>query len=221
MPTVSFDSNSDRIWAVMSQFIGNDYGTAGLMGNIWAESGWKPDNMENVGTQFGWTDASYTQAVNDGTESFTRIYHIPRGDGTYQDRCLGYGICQWTSAGRKQGLYNLKQSQGVLIQNIDMQLDWLKYELSNGYSHVLTALQSAPSVRVASDYVLEHFERPGGWDTPAVQELRADYGTQVYLHYNGSPPPTPPTPGSCDYRLVIGKFRHKRKNAVSRFKYKR
>lgn len=192
---VSFDTNSDEIWRVMSTFIGNDYGTAGLMGNIWAESGFQPNNLENVGeSQFGWTDASYTNAVNDGTENFMRIYHVRKSDGTYQDRCLGYGICQWTSQGRKQGLWDLKVQRGVGIENIDLQIDYLQYELINNYSDVLTALQSATSIREASDYVLAHFEKPQGYDDPEVQRVRADYGLQVFNHYSSEPPPPPPPP---------------------------
>lgn len=192
--TVRFDAISDAIWEQMYQLIGNEYGVAGLMGNIWAESGFKPNNLENVGErQFGWTDDSYTQAVNDGTESFTRIYHVQNQDGTYTDRCLGYGICQWTSQGRKQGLWNLKVQENYPIQNINLQCHWLKYELENSYSSTLAVLRNATSVREASDYVLIHFESPYD-QSEAVKQTRAGYGQEVYDHYAGSPPPPPPPP---------------------------
>lgn len=190
MGDVVFDQNSDAIWALLSSFINNDYGLAGLMGNIWAESGFKPSNVENYGeTHYGWTDATYTRAVNNGTENFMKDYEFPNNYW----HPLGYGICQWTSTGRKQGLWNMKVARGVSIANMHLQVDWLKYELSHGYSSVLTTLQTATSVRQASDYVLAHFEVPAGWDDPDVQALRAGYGQEVYDHYHGSPP-VPPQP---------------------------
>ena len=200
---VSFDVNSDEIWRVMYAFIGNEYGVAGMMGNIWAESGFQPNNMENVGTQFGWTDTSYTDAVNNGTENFMRLYPIPNSQGGTTNRPLGYGICQWTSVGRKQGLWDLKVQQGVGIENIDLQLDWLKAELqSSSYSSVLTVLQNATSVREASDYFLAHFEIPAGYDTPEVQERRWGYGMEVYEHYSTEPPPPPPPPVPPKFRKM-------------------
>ena len=190
MSSVTFDTNSDEIWLQLSSFINNDYGLAGLMGNIWAESGFKPNNVENYGeTHYGWTDDTYTAAVNNGTESFVRIYEFPNN----RFHPLGYGICQWTSVDRKQGLYDMKVQRGVSIANMHLQIDWLKHELSTSYANVLSVLQNATSVREASDAVVIHFEVPAGYDTPEVQELRASYGQEVYDHYHGSPP-TPPVP---------------------------
>ena len=199
---VTFDVNSDTLWNRLYAFIGNEYGVAGLMGNIWAESGFKPDNMENIGSQFGWTDATYTEAVNNGTEDFMRLYPIPNSQGGTTNRPLGYGICQWTSVNRKQGLWNLKTQQGVSIADINMQIDWLEYELTNNYASTLAVLQTADDIKVPSDYVLEHFEHPSGWDDPAVQDLRASYGVEIYYHYAGSPPP-PPTPTPKFKKLPI------------------
>ena len=42
-------------------------GAAGLMGNLYAESGLKPKNLENkYEKSLGYTDASYTEAVDSG-----------------------------------------------------------------------------------------------------------------------------------------------------------
>lgn len=181
MSEVIFSSGSDQIWGGLYELIQNEYGVSALMGNIWAESGFNSTNVENG---YGWTDAAYTQAVNNGTEDFTRDYL--KADGTYSP--LGYGICQWTSAGRKHQLYVLHVTLGVSIGNLSMQISFLKHELETTYSDVLTVLQNATDIRTASDYVLAHFEIPAGYDTPEVQEERADYGEQVYEHYSGNPP---------------------------------
>jgi len=188
--SVTFDQHSDEIWNQLYNFIGNEYGLAGLMGNIWAESGFKPNNVENYGeTHYGWTDETYTTAVNNGTENFMKDYEFPNS----RWHPLGYGICQWTSTSRKQGLWDMKVQRGVSIANMHLQIDWLKYELETSYSGVLSTLRNATSIREASDAVVIHFEVPAGYDTPEVQEQRAGYGLEVYNHYHGSPPtPVPP-----------------------------
>ena len=77
----------------------SDFATFGLMGNLQAESGLNPKNMENsYEKKLGFTDDTYTAAVDNGAYlNFTT------------DRC-GYGLAQWTSSGRKAGLLDLPLS---------------------------------------------------------------------------------------------------------------
>lgn len=60
--------NESHIWDVLYEKIGNPYGVAGLMGNLYAESGLLPNNLQNTYEKsLGYTDASYTQAVDSGS----------------------------------------------------------------------------------------------------------------------------------------------------------
>lgn len=46
--------------------LGNEYGVAGLWGNIYAESGGRPNNLQNsYESKLGYTDETYTKAVDD------------------------------------------------------------------------------------------------------------------------------------------------------------
>lgn len=181
---VSFNANTDAIWSYLYSVIGNEYGVASLMGNLWAESGCDPINVENG---FGWTDEAYTLAVDNGTENFMRDYD--KG-GSWSP--LGYGIAQWTYVSRKQALYDRKVLAGVSIGNLQLQLDYLWYELQNSFASTLYVLQNATDIRTASDYVLANFENPQD-QSEAVKVERAQNGTDFYNHYAGQPP-TPPTP---------------------------
>lgn len=145
-----------------------DAGAAGMLGNIHAESGMSPTNLENS-KEGMFNDATYTQAVDNGSY----------GRGQFcNDRC-GYGLCQWTSAGRKAGLYDLAKSRGVSIGDPRMQLDHLINELNSSYSAVMKVLKSTNSIREASDAVLLRFEIP--YDRgDAVQRYRASLGQNVY-----------------------------------------
>lgn len=177
---VVFDANTDTIWAYLSARVNNDYGVAGLMGNLWAESGCNPINVQNSS---GWTDQAYTDAVDNGTYT------------NFVNDSIGYGIAQWTFSSRKQGLYNMKLSMGVSIGNLGLQCDYLWQELQTGYVGTLDVMRNATSVRQCSDYVLANFENPED-QSEAVKVYRASLGQEMYDHYSGQPPvpPVPPTP---------------------------
>ena len=60
-------NNEEKIWNYLKGAGLNDCGAAGLMGNLYAESGLRPDNLQNTyEKKLGMTDASYTAAVSRG-----------------------------------------------------------------------------------------------------------------------------------------------------------
>ena len=130
------------IYEKLMTVICNPYGVCGLMGNIRAESGMKSTNIQNsYEKKLGMNDASYTQAVDNGT--YTNFVF---------DR-VGYGFCQWTSSGRKLAFLNFAKSKGVSIGNAEMQIDFAICELNGSYKNVLKALRNATSIKEASDIV--------------------------------------------------------------------
>ena len=61
---------SKQIWLFLKSHGLNDYGAAGLMGNLYAESGLNPQNLQNsYEKKLGYTDATYTAAVDSGAYS--------------------------------------------------------------------------------------------------------------------------------------------------------
>ena len=157
-----------EVWDYLLKKIGNEYGVAGLMGNIQAESGMRPNNLENYyEKQTGFTDETYTAAVDAGA-------YLNFGTDKY-----GYGLCQWTSAGRKEALLRMKNERGCSIADLALQLDHLWNELNTAYKSVLSALQTAKSVREASDIVLTKFEIPRD-QSEAVKVKRAALGQTFY-----------------------------------------
>jgi uncharacterized protein YraI len=175
----SIDKN---IWDYLIKEINNPYGVAGLMGNIYAESGMIPNRVEalclNRLKENGqtWTDSTYTAAVDSGKISRENFLH-PLPNKQY-----GYGLCQWTSPGRKAGLYDLARMKQVSIGNELIQLQWLVTELKNNYSTVLSTLKNATSVKQASDIVLTKFECPANTGD-SVKTTRAKYGQKYYDAY--------------------------------------
>lgn len=151
--------------------IGNAFGVCGLMANIDAESGFKSTNMQNsYEARLGMDDTTYTLAVDSGAYTNFAI-----------DR-VGYGLCQWTSSGRKAGLLAFAKEHGKSIGDEDMQIDYLLHELSTGYKKVLEVLKNATSVKEASDYVCTKYERPADQSEKALAN-RAKKGEAIFAEF--------------------------------------
>ena len=184
-------TNAEKIiWDTLMGFIGNAYGVAGLMGNLYAESALNPKNLQNNGnTRLGMTNDEFTAAMDAGAyDNFVR-------DG------YGYGLAQWTYYSRKAALLAYVQGRGVSIGDLAAQLGFLCKELTE-YSSVLSALKNASSVRAASDVVLTKFERPAD-QSEAVQKKRAAYGQNYYDKYAGTAAAPAQTTPDADGSFVV------------------
>ena len=162
-------TNEEKIWNYLYSKIKNEYGVAGLIGNIRAESAFNPLNLQNsYNKRFGMTDEQYTKAVDNGSYS------------NFVRDSSGFGICQWTYWNRKQNLLNYAKSKGVSIGDLEMQLDFLvTQELQKNYKGIWNKLINATSVRQASDVILTEFERPAD-QSESMKATRAKYGQESY-----------------------------------------
>ena len=107
-----------KIWDFLMEKIGNPWGVAGLMGNLYAESGLRANNLQNsYAKKLGMTDEAYTAAVDDG--SYTNFVRD----------AAGYGLAQWTYWSRKRNLKEFAAAAGKSIGDLDMQLAFLVQEL--------------------------------------------------------------------------------------------
>lgn len=157
----------EMIWNYLISKGLNQYGVAGLMGNLYKESGLRSNNLENTySARLGYSDEEYTTAVDNGT--YTNFVN---------DRA-GYGLAQWTYPSRKDNLLKYANACSVSISELEMQLGFLYKELSESYKAVLRVLTNATNILEASNAVLFDFERPARQDTE-VQNERAAAG-QVY-----------------------------------------
>lgn len=142
------------------------------MGNLFAESGLIPTNLQNsYESKLGMNDASYTAAVDNG--SYTNFTHDS----------AGYGLAQWTYWSRKQGLFQLCKSRGKSIGDLSTQLDFLYQELTTSYSQLLKILKATSSVEEASNLVVTQFERPADQSFDALKQ-RALYSQRYFNTYS-------------------------------------
>jgi len=146
----------------------------GLLGNIQAESYFEPKNLQDsYEKKLGFTDITYTAAVDSGAYQ------------NFAKDAAGFGICQWTSSGRKAGLLDYARSKGVSIGDMTMQLEYLMKELHGAYKGVLNGIQKAETIRQASDIVLTQFERPADQSENA-KKYRASLGEKLYEEYKAA-----------------------------------
>lgn len=166
-------NNEEKIWNFFKNKNLNDYGISGLMGNLMCESGLEPNNLQNTGNRsLGMTDEEYTNAVDKGEYPKEKFIKDSQG----------FGLAQWTYWTRKKALYEFAKSKNKSIADLDMQLEFLYKELSEGYTSVLKTLKTATSVLEASNAVLLKYERPAD-QSVSVQNKRASFGQNYYNKY--------------------------------------
>ncbi len=142
-------SNARKIWDKLCAAGLTPAGAAGLLGNLQAESGLNPQNLQNsFEKKLRMSDREYTAAVDSG--AYTGFVT----DGA------GYGLAQWTNANRKQLLLYFARVGVSSVGDLDIQMDYLIWELHEKFPAVLRLLRTTDNVREASDCVLLQFERP-------------------------------------------------------------
>lgn len=158
-------AGNDNVEMAFNYFISKGFTpqqSAGIIGNLQAESGVNPKRVQSTPSPEGDRD---NITVNNVT---------------------GYGIAQWTSSGRQQGLVDLARARGMSIEgDLALQLDYLMQELTVGYKAVYEAIKIAPDLRTASDIFMTKFERPRNQSESAKQG-RAGMGQKVLELYGAS-----------------------------------
>lgn len=175
-------SNAKQIWDYFMAKLDNEYGVAGLMGNLEAESGLHPDRVQGD-VPYSSYSQEYTAQVDSGAISqYDFIYNGPGGGG--------YGLAQWTYSTRKRGLYELWKSGGYSsIGSLELAMDYLWQELTTDFPRVVSVLKSATAVKGASNIVLHEFENPAD-QSATVEDKRASMSQVWYDKYHLSSPTT-------------------------------
>ena len=163
------EANAKYIYDELTKAGMTPEGACGVLGNLEAESGLDPANLQNTyNSRFGMTDAEYVERVDNGTyRNFIRDQ-------------AGFGLAQWTYWSRKQMLLERIQSLGYgSIGSLEGQVDYLLWEMKEYYPNVWNFLKNATSVRGASNLVLMRYEQPAD-QSVAAQEYRTALGEKWY-----------------------------------------
>lgn len=159
--------NESKIWNFLIEKSKNPFGTAALMGNLFAESSLNPIKANGI-KKLGMTNQEYTDNVDGGWSDFIH-------DG------IAYGLAQWCFHTRKQGLLDKAIIENKSIGDIDLQLEYLWEELQK-YKTAYNAVINAMDIRSASDVVMLKYEKPANTSETA-KEKRANYAQQYFDKY--------------------------------------
>lgn len=204
--------NAKKIWDLLLSHGFKKYAAAGIMGNMWAESGFEPNNLQNTAEgRLGYTDEEYTTAVSNGTYRYSGYADVDgdnikewhdfdnaRDSFTWDE--AGYGLIQWTHHDIKQGLYDyFVSTHAESIGDLEMQIGCLVKQLGSKFDDI----NAEQSVRGAAVYFLEKVERPANWDSESTRNARTLNARRVYCCFKDAisdvVPPPPPTPKPCAY----------------------
>ena len=131
----TYAENTEAIYRYLTQNMGlNTAAAFGVMTNINAESAMSPINLQNTyNSSIGLSDSEYTSRVDSG--KYTK----------FTSDSAGYGLCQWTSSGRKSNLLNYARSRNTSIGDLTMQMEFLEKELTTSYKSVYVTLKDVPN----------------------------------------------------------------------------
>lgn len=182
----SGSSNAEKIWNYLRSYGFTKESTAGVMGNMQEESGFVSNNMQNSyeGT---YNDETYTAAVDNG--SYTN----------FANDSIGYGLTQWTAAGRKQNMYNfMKQDPNRSIGDLKGQLEYLMTkELPEGYADMFNQYKTLDDIGKATEMFTRQYEICGDIDNAVIRRTRnAQAIYDMYKDLTGSTAQTPTGSGS-------------------------
>ena len=174
-----YSTHPEKLWNTFCDWLGNEYGAAGLLGNLDAESALVAANLQNTYQyKLDMSDKEYTEAVDDGRYK------------DFVDDGAGYGLAQWTHWSRKEKLLAKAKECSASIGNEDMQVVYLKAEIASSFPDVYRTLKNADSIAEASDCVLLDYERPAD-QSDANKQRRRDRCQYYYDKYHEEPKPEP------------------------------
>ena len=160
-------TTEQQIWTLLKNKQLTDIAVSAIMGNLFAESSLRFNNLQDSTEKRLGSDTYYTQAVDSGS--------YPKQ--SFINDNAGYGIAQWTSSDRKNALYNLCKSRNKSIADPECQIDHLYNELIA--RNLVTKLNNSKTIQDASDIFLIQFEAPAN-QSQGVKNIRASFGQNYY-----------------------------------------
>lgn len=168
-----------QCWDYVNGILHNEYGTAALLGNLYAESNICPFREQG----------DYIPPYNASWQLTEYFRTHTKNDFVYYDGNTGYSLPQWTTYSRRSNYWDYCGAS--LIGDGQKSIEFLMIELQSDYSSVFNMLCNCSSIEQGSDYVLRWYCAPLHW-WEKVQERR-NYSSMCYNDFSGSPP-IPPVP---------------------------
>ncbi|MCM1230290.1 MAG: phage tail tip lysozyme [Ruminococcus flavefaciens] len=152
---------------------------SGTMGNLEAESGINPGNVQN---------GTYDKSLSHAEEDRKYIEDVTSGAHDFINDSKGYGLAQWTYHSRKRGLWDLIREQNAKLDDLAPQMQYLWNEINA--MQLAAPLNNAKSVKEASNIMLHDYEGPAD-QSAKVEDYRAELSQKWYDLYAKNETPDP------------------------------
>lgn len=156
----------------LDKYFDNICAVFGILGNIKAESNCRGNNLQNsFENKLGFTDETYTEALNDGTYTCEQ----------FQNDHAGYGLCQWTFWSRKKALYEFWKLNMpyVSIDHVLLQVRFIDTEMSTALK---SKLESCQTVEEAARIFMLEYEKPANQSEENIAR-RCEIARDLYMDY--------------------------------------
>ena len=171
-------SNEEYIQSYLKGKQMNNYAICAIMGCMYAESGFIPNNLENTAEKkLNLTDEKYTLVVDKG--AYTNFAK----DG------YGYGLCQWTYSLGKQRLLEFAKQRNKSVGDLYTQCEFFWWDLNNNFKNLKAKLDAAKTLPDALHAFLNTYEY-GGIAPDSIYQKRLGYATTFYEKYVTKPAAT-------------------------------
>jgi hypothetical protein len=177
----------EYVWDYLTRGLGLTYeGAAGVMGNLQAESGLRPNNLEDIYEGLlGYTDESYTDAVDSG--AYPRSKFI--SDHKKANCGAGYGLPQFTWHTLKGTLYDKAKAKGVSISDVGVQMETV-FETAG--ETLLNLLKTTTDIKTATERWLRDYEKPANIESALntryanAQKIYDQYRYKLSSYYDNA-----------------------------------
>lgn len=171
------EPNAKPIWDYLKNQGYTDIAIAGIMGNMFAESGLRPKAVQGDYLQEDQDayDNAYVAAVDNGSISRNDfIYNGPGGGG--------FGLVQWTFYAYKRDLYDYVKGRNASIGDLTVQLDFLMTQRT--VQSIKDRINSATTLYDAAVIWMLDFENPLN-PTESSKQERATNAKKYYDWFSG------------------------------------
>ncbi len=167
--TISGNNNKEKVYNFLISKGLTPNQAAGIMGNMEAEAGFNPKLVEYA----------YSDPPHESDDV------PPNRNSAGQP---GYGLVQWTSPGRKDGLRKRATEQNKKASDLGLQLDYFYYELfeSDGYKKTGDKIKASDSLENAAEVMLKEYEIPA--DIPGQLPVRIGFAQKILQEFGGTTP---------------------------------
>jgi lysophospholipase L1-like esterase len=179
--------NEEQVWHYLRSQGFTPPMTAGIMGNMQAEAHFEPRLVE-----YGWLNSRGEESRPGSPTSLDD--NIPPNQNNLGQP--GYGIVQWTSPNRKDGLRDVAARNGTIGGHLGSQLEYLMVELTGSYRNstynpILATkdLSDEESLNKSTDIFLYEFERPANASSKSPQRRQMARDILVRYGSKNAPPP--------------------------------